>query len=115
MNLKPRKLWSALATAALGVVVNLATELKHNLLAWIAVPVLAILVAELESMVDQGRQRRVLRSQEQALPPVLHYEERNGTAHRTMSTTSEKVATEFLKRVSLPLDTPPKSVKPKLK
>lgn len=33
MNLKARKLWGALATAELAVVVNLAIEWKHNLLA----------------------------------------------------------------------------------
>lgn len=38
MNLKSWKLLGALATAGVGVVVNLATEWKYNVLAWAAVP-----------------------------------------------------------------------------
>ncbi|WP_182885587.1 hypothetical protein [Microbispora sp. H10885] len=115
MNVKARKLWGALPPAGLAVVVNLATEWKHNLLAWAAVPVLAVLGAWVETMVDKGRQHRAARSKWQPLPVVLHYDERNGSARRTVSTTSEKVATEFLKRVPLPLETPLESTKQQLK
>jgi len=115
MNLKARKLWGALTGAGLAVVVNLATEWKHNLLAWAAVPVLAVLVVVLDSLVGKERRRRAPRSRRQPLPLVLHWEEWNGRAHRTVSTTSEKVATEFLKRVPPPLETSPESAKPKLK
>jgi len=115
MNLKARKLWCALTAASLAVAVNLATEWKHNLLAWAAVPVLAVLGAWIETMVDKGRQHRATRSRSQPLPVVLHYDERNGSARRTVSTTSEKVATEFLKRVPPPLEASLKSTSSQLK
>ncbi|GGO05525.1 hypothetical protein GCM10011574_17390 [Microbispora bryophytorum] len=115
MNLKARNLWGALATAGLAVVVNLATEWKHNLLAWVAVPVLATLAVLLEPTIDKGRRHRATSHHRQPLLLVLHWEERNGNARRTVSTTSEKVATEFLRRVPPPLETPLDSTKPQLK
>ncbi|MBO4269944.1 hypothetical protein [Microbispora triticiradicis] len=111
MNLKAWKLWAALIAASLDVAVNLATEWKHNMLAWAALPVLAGLGAWTGTMADKGIQRRTTRNKWQPLPVVLHYDERNGSARRTVSTTSEKVATEFLKRVPLPLETPLESTK----
>ncbi|MBP2705973.1 hypothetical protein JOL79_19380 [Microbispora sp. RL4-1S] len=115
MNLKARKLWCALTAASLAIAVNLATEWKHDLLAWAAVPALAVMGAWAETMVDKGRQHRAARNKWQSLPVVLHYDERNGSTRRTVSTTSEKVATEFLKRVPLPLETPLESTKQQLK
>ncbi|GAA1014022.1 hypothetical protein Aple_042620 [Acrocarpospora pleiomorpha] len=106
MNLKSWKVWGAFATAGVGVAVNLATEWKYNLLAWAAVPVLSALALWLASMADRGGQREVTGHMGQQILPVLRWEERNGHAHRMVSTTSEKVATEFLKRVPPPLDSP---------
>ncbi|GAA0384664.1 hypothetical protein Acor_47780 [Acrocarpospora corrugata] len=106
MNLRSWKVWGAFATAGVGVAVNLATEWKYNVLAWAAVPVLSLLALKLGSMADQAGQREATYHQGPQIPPVLRWEERNGRAHRTVSTTSEKVATEFLRRIPPPLDTP---------
>ncbi|RSN14344.1 hypothetical protein DMB42_07420 [Nonomuraea sp. WAC 01424] len=103
MNLKSWKLWGALATAGIGVAVNFATEWKYNLLVWAAVLVLVVLAVWLDSMAEQSGKLGATGSREQRKPPVLCWEERNGDARRTVSTTSEKVATEFLKRVPPPL------------
>lgn len=112
MNRKPRLLLSVLAglvEAALNVAVNLATEWKHNPWAWVAVPVLAMVVAWLTYLVSQGGENKTTDHQGQQDPPVLRWEERNGSARRMVSTTSETVATEFLRHVPPPLTSPHES------
>lgn len=103
MSLKSWKLWGALATAGVSVAVNLATEWKYNVLAWLAVPVLVVLAVWLGSMADQSGRRGVPGRRVQQISPVLRWDERSGDARRTVSTTSVEVATEFLKRVPPPL------------
>ena len=97
MNLKSWKLWGALVTAGTAVAVNFATEWKYNVLVWLVVLGLVLLAVWLDSKADQGG-RRGGSDRARQITPVLRWEERNGAARRTVSTTSEKVATEFLKR-----------------
>jgi hypothetical protein len=99
MNLKSWKLWSALTSAAVGAAVNFATELRNDVLAWIAVIGLTVLAWWLGSVADQERRRRVVSPPLHQISPVLRWEERKGDARRMVSTTSVRVATEFLKRV----------------
>ncbi|MFC5754919.1 hypothetical protein [Actinomadura rugatobispora] len=107
MKIKPWKVWGALATAGVAIAVNLATEWKYNLLTWAVVLGLVVLAVWFDSKADQGEQHsEPSRHRGQQIPLVLRCEERNGDARRSVSTTSEKVATEFLKRVPPPLDPP---------
>lgn len=103
MRLNSWTVWSAVATAAAGVAVNLATEWKHDILAWFAVLVLAVLVGCLGSMADQSGMGKVADRRKRQEHPVLRWDEQNGTARRTVSTTSEKVASQFLRSVPPPL------------
>jgi hypothetical protein len=99
MKLTSRKFWSTFVAAGVAVGINFATEWKYDLIVWGAVFVLVVLAAWLESRIDSNAQRMVLSERKDREPTVLRWEERNGSSRRSVYTTSEKVATEFVKRV----------------
>ncbi|GAA3113960.1 hypothetical protein GCM10020001_036410 [Nonomuraea salmonea] len=102
MRLNSWALWGSIGAAAVGVAVNLATEWKYNVVAWLAVLVLAVAVGWIASMAGESDKGGAA-GRSKSGHPVLRWDEQYGTARRTVSTTSEKVATQFLKSVPPPL------------
>ncbi len=95
MNLKAWGCCAALVLAGADVAVNLATELRNNVLAWAVAAALVVLGALLGVMTKQGEPGRA----HQAQSTVLNMDERNGAARRTVSTTSEKVALKLIESI----------------